>query len=93
MERVNKNYRVSRDFDMRLMQIQVHLKYALGIDYTIGEILDEMMDLYEARYRLNSNIVIEMFREYNEALLQQYTITTAEMLNAIKEKLEEEATR
>lgn len=93
MERVNKNYRVSRDFDRRLIQIQVHLKYALGIDYTIGEILDEMMDLYEAKYRLNSNIVIELFREYNEALLQQYTISVAEMLNAIQEKREEEATR
>ena len=52
-----------------------------------------MIDLYESRVKFNSNILNELFREHDEAMLNQYMIGCAEMLNAMKEKREEEATR
>ena len=91
--KVKRNYRVSESFDLRLQLIQIYLKEKCRLDYTFEQIFDEMIDLYESRVKFNSNILNELFREHDEAMLNQYMIGCAEMLNAMKEKREEEATR
>ena len=47
-----------------------------------------MMELYETRIKFNSNILNELFREHDEAILNQFMVGNAEMLNALKEIIE-----
>lgn len=83
--KVKRNYRVSADFDRKLQNIQLYLKEVCGLDYTFADIFDEMMELYETRIKFNSNILNELFREHDEAILNQFMVGNAEMLNALKE--------
>ena len=44
-----------------------------------------MMDLYETRIKFNSRILNEkLFREHDEAILNQFMVGNAEILNALK---------
>lgn len=85
---IRKAYWVSKDFDKKLQEMQEYMKDVCHLDYTVADLFDEMMSLYEARMKFNANILNELFREHDEAMLDQFLISNAEMLNSLKEYIE-----
>lgn len=79
----NKSFRVSEEFDKKLHCIQKYYKGELGLDYTIADILDEMLDLYERRIMHHENILNEMLKANSQNLLNKYLENNMKMLDAI----------
>ena len=65
------------------------IKTELGLDYTIADILDEMLDLYERRIMHHENILDEMFKEEREKLLNKYLEANMKILDVVLEMMKD----
>lgn len=85
----NKSFRVSEEFDKKLHYIQKYYKDELGLDYTIADILDEMLDLYERRIMHHENILNEMLKANSQNLLNKYLENNMKMLDVVTKMIKE----
>lgn len=85
----SKSFRVSEESDRKLHYIQKYYKDELGLDYTIADILDEMLDLYERRIIHHENILDEMFKEESQNLLNKYLENNMKILDAVTKIIKE----